>query len=147
MAHALTIDPATGALDLAGLTRLVPGSGRAEAEAALAAFASGGRDFGNGYAWLYFDGFEFGGESCSLGLCYFEGRLTMAMWGVLLPGASTGDWPSPEECEAEVAFVRAELRRQLDRSFAGGEERFPWGAAYSLYDPKGGSASSGVRYS
>ena len=78
MAHALTIDPATGMLVLEGLTRLAPGSDRAAAEAALGGFAGGERDFGNGYAWLYFDGLTregltFGGEAASLGLCFFRG--------------------------------------------------------------------------
>lgn len=145
MSLALTIDPATGALALEGLARLMPWSGTAEA-VALAPLASGGRDFGNGYAWLYHDGLSFGGESCSLGLCFFEERLAMATWGVKLPGASRDDWPTPEECEAEVAFVRGELGRQLGRGFAGGEENFGWGWAYSMYDPKSGGATSGVRY-
>ena len=146
MEHELTIEPATGALDLSGLARLAPWSGRAEGEAALAALASGERDFGNGYAWLYADGLSFGGKACSLGLCFFEGRLTMASWGVILSDTPAGHWPTREEIEAEVAFVRAELGRQLGRSFAGGEERFAWGAAYSLYDPRSDSASSGLRY-
>jgi hypothetical protein len=147
MAHELLIDPATGALELTGLARLGAGSRKAEAEAALAPLAKGERDFGNGYSWLYAAGLALGGAPASLGLCYFEGRLTMATWSVDLPDApAEGGWPTREAIDAEVDFVLGELRRQLGRGFARDEESFAWGWAYSSYDPRGDTASSGLRY-
>src|ERR1700679_2992520 len=96
MAHDLSVDPPSGALRISGLsTDISAGLKKADIERVLAAFARGGRDHGNGYEWLSFGGLSFGGYPCGLGLCFFEGRLTMAKWNVSLPDAPMeGGWPT-----------------------------------------------------
>lgn len=150
MAPALTIDPATGALALEGLIRLDPWIRKRRAAAVLGPFIRAAQDMGTGYSWLYTSGFSFGGRPCSLDLC-FQARLTgrrleSAHIGVdFRTDPSPGQWASREEMEAEIAFMRAELRRQLGRSFEGDEE-FPWGGMWCNYDPRSDTAGSGVRY-
>jgi hypothetical protein len=58
----------------------------------------------------------------------------MATWSV------AGD-----DVDAEVAFMRAELGRQLGRAFKK-EQRLAWGSAWCSYDPRSDTVSSGVRY-
>ena len=107
---------------------------------------------GTGYSWLYLQGLSFGGKPCWLDLCFlrffFGSRLDAASFSVHL-GAMPIEphWPSREEMDAELAFMRVELRRQLgeDRSFEG-DEKFPWGGAWCSYDPRSDTASGGVRY-
>lgn len=138
MTHALTIDRATGALDVEGRTQLKPRSGKATAEAALPPLLRRRQDFGTGYLWLYADGLSFGGSPCWLDLCYRMGRLTMASWRVDLG-------PGSDDREAELAFMRAELGRQLGGNFDR-EQAFAWGAAWCSHDPRSDAVSSGVRY-
>lgn len=150
MALALTIDPATGVLALDGLTSLAPWSGKKAAETALASFIRTRQDMGTGYSWLYTEGFSFGGRPCWLNLCFlrrlFGSQLESAQISVdFRANPAPGQWASREEMEAEVAFMRAELRRQLGRRFAG-DERFGWGGVWCNYDPRSDTASSGVRY-
>ena len=147
---ALTIDPATGALELAGLTRLAPWSGKRAARAALAPFIRAEQDMGTGYRWLYLEGFSFGGRPCWLDLCFqrrlFGWRLESAHIKVdFRTDPAPGQWASREEMEAELVFMRAELCRQLGRTFDA-DEKFPWGGAWCNYDPRSDTAGSGVRY-
>lgn len=142
--NGLTIDRATGALRVGDVT-LAAGADMAEAKA-LEPFWAGARDHGNGYAWLYFDGLGFGGRPCGLGLCFRDGRLDQASWGLAAADAGDDAWPDREAIERETEFVRAVLRDQLGRPFSTGEERFAWGEVWSLFDAKGFSASSGLRY-
>jgi hypothetical protein len=150
MAPELSIDPATGALELAGVIRLAPWSGKRAARVALAPFIRAEQDMGTGYSWLYAAGFSFGGTRCWLDLCFLRGlfgsRLESAHFSVHLgelPAAP--QWPSREEMDAEIVFMRTELQRQLGRSFDKDEE-FPWGGAWCSYDPRSDTARSGVRY-
>jgi hypothetical protein len=141
----LTIDPATGALGFGDGVTLTAGAEMAAAKA-LEPFWAGARDHDNGYAWLYFDGLGFGGRPCNVGLCFRDGRLDQASWGLVAPGADPDAWPDREAIDRETGFVRAVLREQLGRSFSTGEERFAWGEVWSLFDEKGFAASSGLRY-
>ena len=120
------------------------------AQAALGPYIRHDQNMGTGYRWLYLQGLSFGGRPCWLDLC-FQARLT----GRRLESAhlsvdfradpAPGQWASREEMEAELVFMRAELYRQLGRTFDSDEE-FPWGGAWCNYDPRSDTASSGVRY-
>lgn len=148
MRERLEINPADGSMALLPSgTAIAKGLSKADAEAQLGAFARGSREHGNGYAWLSFQGFDLGGMPCWLSLGFHEGLLDMALISVDLPGAPVEDgWPTKKAIDKEVAFVRQVLREQLGRSFGSGTESFPWGTAWSLFDPKGFTASAGVRY-
>ena len=150
MGPALIIDLATGALDLAGVARLAPWSGKRAAAKALAPYIRHRHDMGTGYSWLFTAGFSFGGRPCWLDLCFLRGligsRLESAHIKVdFRADPAPGVWSSREESDAEVAFMRAELCRQLGRAFLTDEE-FAWGGAWCNYDPRSDSAGSGVRY-
>ncbi len=120
---------------------------KADAEVQLGAFFSGSREHGNGYAWLSFQGFDLGGMPCWLSLGFHKDRLNMVLISVDLPGAEEEDgWPTQKAIDREIAFVRQVLRKQLGRSFGSGAESFPWGRAWSQFDPKGFAASAGVNY-
>lgn len=136
---ALTILPATGALSLACSACLAPRSEQADAAAALAPFVRREKDFGTGFVWLYTSGLSFGGRPCWLNLCFRDDRLDMATWSVELVTEDGGGM------DAELAFMRAELGRQLGRPFKA-EERFAWGGIWCGYDPRSDTVSSGVRY-
>ena len=122
---------------------LAPG----EAAAALAAFYRNRIDYGNGYEWLTFDGASLSGNPCSFSLCFHQGRLTEIQFGVALPDAKLEDgWPTREAIDEEIEFVRRFFRQAFHRRFTSGEERFNWGTVWSVFDPKGYQASSGIRY-
>jgi hypothetical protein len=142
----LTIDPASGALQLGGLDVTVEaGAARDRVERRLADLIRGRRDHGNGYHWLYLGGLSFGGWRCDVGLCFFEDRLAEASWSATPPERPTdAGWPSPEEIDRELAFVREELKRQLGRDAS--EASLAWGEVWSVFDPKGGMAANGLRY-
>ena len=145
MPLAFTIDAQDGAL-LLGNRRLVAGQRRRDIERGLGAHVKGGRDFGNGYAWLDLEGLTFAGHPAWLSLCFLHGSLTEASWSVSLPGAPEG-WPTREAIDAEIEFVRAVLAHEI--GFAGdahGCMTFPWGEVWSLFDPKGDLAANGLRY-
>ncbi len=152
MTPELRIDPATGALELAGLTRLAPWSGKRRARAVLAPFITHAQDMGTGYSWLYVQGLGFGGHPCWLDLCFLRGffgsRLEAASFSIHLGEPPVAPHrPSSEEMDAELEVMRAELRRQLgeDRSFEA-DEKFAWGGAWCSYDPRSDTASGGLRY-
>lgn len=145
---ALTICPKNGSIRISGNPAVLAGGmAQDQAVAALATLFCSSVDHKNGYEWFTYGGVSFGGEPCGFGLCFHEGRLTQLSFGVSLPGTKLeGGWPTQEAIDEEIAFVRRELARQLDRPFRSGEERFPWGVAWSQFDPKGFQASAGVRY-
>ena len=147
MAMVISIDPADGAIRIGDGVRLTAVQRRRQVAPLVAPWQSGERDFGNGYAWLDLNGFAFGGLPANLSLCFAFGRLEQASWGVRLPGQeSGGGWPSAEAIDAEIAFVRAELERQLGLASIGDQMAFDWGVVWSLYDPKGGLPAHGLRY-
>ena len=141
-------------IDRAGCLRLTNPSfmlGRnAEYEpcrATLAPLVRGKRDYGNGYCWLTLNRMTFGGEPCGAALCFFENRLKEAAWSVSLSTQKLeGGWPTKESSDAEIAFIRGELVRQLGRSLPTGLARFDWGEVWSIFDEKGYSARSGLRW-
>ncbi|MGV3682802.1 MAG: hypothetical protein ACO1PM_24245 [Acidovorax sp.] len=144
----LVIDPGDGAMVLRPSGRAWrKGLARADAQVQMAEFFKGTRERGNGYAWLSFSGFEFGGMPCWLSVGFHEGLLTMVLLGVGLPGAEEEDgWPTQKAIDNEIAFVRRALGKQLGRTFGHAPEAFPWGTAWSRFDPKGFMASAGVDY-
>lgn len=146
MTHDLSIDPASGSLRISGLTALISaGQTKADIEPLLAPFARGGRDHGNGYAWLDFGGLSFGGYPSGLSLCFFEDRLVEARWGVSLPDAPMeGGWPTRQAIDDEVRFVQRILTEQLGRSPDAAS--FGWGQVWSMFDAKGFLAAHGIRY-
>ncbi|MGZ8360502.1 MAG: hypothetical protein ACXWUX_08280 [Allosphingosinicella sp.] len=145
MAAAFTIDPATGSLRL-GEVRLEPG----QAHAAIAPQVSGWRrteqDHGNGFAWLTLTGLTFGGEPADLALCFHHGRLAEASWSVRLPGMAEGEWPGPDEIDAEIEFVRNTLAGEMGLKLSDGSAQLAWGELWSDFDAKGGIAAHGLRY-
>lgn len=146
--EALVIDPADGAMVLQPSGRCWrKGLAKADAEAQMAEFFKGTHDHGNGYSWSSFSGFDFGGMPCSLSVGFHEGRLNMVLLGVDLPGADQEEgWPTQKAIDNEVAFVRRVLHKQLGRNFGNHAVSFPWGEAWSRFDPKGFMASAGVSY-
>ncbi len=146
--HEITIDPATGFVTVVGTAATIrPGEGREAVAAALAPFLRTTQDHRNGHEWLRFRGLAFGGRPAALSVCFHHGKARELAWSVDLrddPGEAS--WPSPGEIEAEVAFVLAVLRERLARPFRNGEERFAWGVAWSMYDRRGDTAGSGLRY-
>lgn len=80
-------------------------------------------------------------------MCFFHHRLCELHWGVSLrEDPSDTSWPTREESEREVTFLREILNPMLSRPFSSGDERFPWGVVWASFDPKGGFASAGLRY-
>jgi hypothetical protein len=144
MPLAFSIDRDDGAM-LVGDHRLSAGQSRRDVERLLAAQVKGGRDFGNGYAWLDLEGLSFGGQPAWLSLCFHHGRLSEASWSVALPGAPEG-WPTREAIDEEVEFVRAVLAQEIGFAPSGDSMTFPWGEVWSLFDPKGDLAANGLRY-
>jgi hypothetical protein len=143
----ISIDPADGALAIGDGVMLTAFQRQQRVAPLVAPWQLGERDFGNGYAWLDLNGFTFGGLPANLSLCFAFGRLEQASWGVRLPGQeSGGGWPSAEEIDEEIAFVRAELARQLGVASIGEQLGFDWGTVWSLYDRKGGLPAHGLRY-
>lgn len=148
MQHAMTIDPTAGAVSISGIT-LVLGAGLArEAVAAeLAALYRSDQDHRNGYAWLHFAGLSFGGKPAWLSVCFHQGRLSELHWSVSLrDDVSDTSWPTREESDREVAFLRAALHPMVGRAFSSGGETFPWGVMWASFDERGGFAGAGLRY-
>lgn len=105
---------------------------------------------GTGYSWLYTGQFSFGGRPCWLNLCFLRRLLGSQLESAHISvdfraDPAPGLWASREEMDAEVAFMRAELNRQLGRVFAT-DETFAWGGMWCNYDPRSDTAGSGVRY-
>ena len=148
MTPELSIDPQTGAVLFSGLAiAIAPGQEKAEVESLLKPYFRDSRDFQNGYEWLTFEGLSFGGEPCVLSFCFFQGRVSQVSWGVKLPGAKLeGGWPARETSGEEIKFVRKNLKEQLSRGFQHGSETFGWGSVHSVFDDRGGAASSAIRY-
>jgi len=146
--EALVIAPDDGALVLQPSGRSWhQGLAKAQAEARMAEFFKGTHDHGNGYAWSSFSGFDFGGMPCWLSVGFHEGLLNMVLMGVGLPGAQEEDgWPTQKTIDNEIAFVRRVLHQQLGRNFGNHSVSFPWGEAWSRFDPKGFMASAGLSY-
>jgi len=144
----LEINPTDGSLVLQPSGRAVAkGLRREDVQALLAEFFGGSHEHGNGYAWLSFHGFDLGGKPCWLSLGFHDGLLNMVLIGVGLPGAEEEDgWPTQKAIDNEIAFVRQALGKQLGRHFGNGDVTFPWGTAWSRFDPKGFAASAGLRY-
>ncbi len=124
--------------------RLVPGQTRAEIEAVLSPWLSRTSDHGNGYEWLYLDGLMFGGAAATLALCLHDGRLSQAAWSANLPGAPRS--PTRDSIKHEVRFVRTVLSREVGFMTSAASKTFPWGEIWSRFDPKGATASHGLRY-
>lgn len=147
MTIAISIDAADGALRIGDGVRLTAFRGRRQVAPLVASWRSGERDFGNGYAWLDLTGFAFGGQPANLSLCFAHGRLEQLSWGIRPPGDhGDGGWPSADAIDAEIAFVRTELARQLGVASVGEQLAFGWGIVWSLYDRKSGLPAHGLRY-
>lgn len=147
MPAAFSIEPEGGAIRLGQCVRLTAFQRRRQVAPLVASWQIGERDFGNGYAWIDLGGLAFGGQPANVSLCFAFGRLEQASWGVRLPDAAPdGGWPTPEAIDEEIAFVRAELARQLGLASIGADSTFGWGVVWSLFDPKAGLASHGLRY-
>lgn len=148
MQYEMAINPATGAVSISGVS-LVLGAGldREAVAAELATFFRSERDLRNGYTWLEFAGWSFGGKPAWASLCFHQDRLSELHWSVSLRDEVSGtSWPAQEECDREVAFLRVALRAMLGRSFSSGGETFPWGVMWADFDQRGGFAGAGLRY-
>jgi hypothetical protein len=143
MTAAFSICRQTGDLRIGNEVSLSPYAAREAAEPSIAPWLFETRDMGNGYAWLKLRGVTFGGQPASLALCFNNDRLAEASWSVQLPSAPEEDgWPSREAIDAEIAFVGRTLATEMGLA----AKRQPWGSVWSVFDPKGYSASNGVRY-
>ncbi len=141
MSSEILIDPDTGYVRVEATT-LRAGSTKDDVARELAPYLNGSRDHRNGYEWLYFRQLTFGGEPAALSACFHLGALSELHWNLDTGGA----WPTQEESDNELQFMRKTLARLFSRSFVTGQERFRWGQVWSVYDAKGGFASSGLRY-
>jgi hypothetical protein len=113
----------------------------------LGTLLAGVTDHGNGYKWLRCRGLTLFDRPCGLAICFHREALTELHFGVALPDAVLeGGWPTRSTIDKEVAFMRAQLGTVFSRSFSKGEEAFDWGVVWSCFDPKGFSASTGLRY-
>ncbi|MHB8862774.1 MAG: hypothetical protein ACYC6N_10235 [Pirellulaceae bacterium] len=148
MKNALTFSPLDGSLHISDCAvEIGPNLTKAQAYVAFASFHPTKVDHGNGYAWLTLHGMNLGGHPCTISLGFFGERLERVHWGVELSDAILEEgWPTRETSEKEIQFVRTHLGAVFQRSFRKGEETFPWGVAWSTFDSKGFSASSGLRY-
>lgn len=148
MHHEMTIDPATGAVSLYGISLVLKaGLARDVVAAELAAFFRSERDLRNGYVWLELERLSFGGKPAWVSVCFHQGRLSELHWSVSLrDDVSDTSWPTREESDREVAFLRAVLHPMVGRSFASGGETFPWGVMWANFDERGGFAGAGLRY-
>jgi hypothetical protein len=145
MVQEVSIDPTSGMVHIGNVGALSPWQDRANIVSLLNPFASGSRDHGNGYEWLYFKGLLFDGFPCALGLCFRDGWLEQIGWSVTLPEApKDANWPTREQSNREVKFVGAVLDKQLGHRWR--TERFAWGQVWSCFDEKEFSASNGLRY-
>ena len=144
----IVIDPETGAVSFAGLPVVLhAGVPRETVAKALSSFFRSNQDHENGYEWLDFSGLSFGGRPAAISVCFRTSCLSEIAWGVSLgDGLDEPSFPTREECDAEIAFVRARLCVVFARSFSSGCEQFPWGEIWSCFDERSGCASSGLRY-
>ena len=142
---AFSIDPRDGAIVI-GDVRLAAGESRRAAERKLGDWLVNVLDHRNGYVWLNLDGLSFGGHPAGIGLCFHNGRLAEASWGVILPSAAADSWPTPEEIEEEIAFVRSVLVREIGFPAKGDAMTLPWGDVWTVYDRKADIAANGLRY-
>lgn len=102
---------------------------------------------GNGYEWLSFHKVTLGKQPCGFAAGFNHGALTEVHFSVSLPDAKLeGGWPTREAIEEELAFVRSQLNAQLGTEPDAASTAFPWGTVWSMSDPKGFQANSGVRY-
>lgn len=84
-------------------------------EAKIGEWIAGARDMGAGYVWLKLCGLDFGEQPATLALCFYQGCLDQASWSVQLPNAPIEDgWPTREAIDAEVAFVKKVLARDMN---------------------------------
>jgi hypothetical protein len=144
---AVALSAATGAITVEGVDMALSSGVRLDAvQSALANFYCRSVDHNNGYKWLSFGGLSFAGRPCSISACFKHERLTEVHWGVSASDAKEANWPSREDIEEEVTFVRSVLSKSLARSFSSGSESFSWGRVWSVFDPKGFIASTGVQY-
>lgn len=148
MAASLSIDPLDGTVHLLGIPFAIrKGVARAAASQALQSLFRSSAKTGNGYEWLSFHKASFGGQPCGFALGFHDGRLFELQFSVMLPNAEMKDgWPTRAAIEAELAFVRGELSRQLATVVGERSVRFSWGSVWSAFDPKGFQASSGLRH-
>lgn len=144
----LVFSPEDGTVHLQGMAvSLYSGMTKALASSRLASLVYSSIDYGNGYEWLQLKGFSFGDLPCGLGLCFSQGEVCQLSFGVVLPDIELVDgWPTRDSSQREVQFIRAQLSKQLKRSFASGTERFQWGSVWSMFDERGQQAASGLRY-
>ena len=148
MADALpfTIDAATGAIRIGDALEIRAGQSKRELGRRLKPLGTTPQRYGKGYDQLHLDGLEFGGQPALLSLSFHHGRFTEASWGVWLPGQVRGEWPTREQAEAEMEFVRAVLAEQIGFAPASRSMTCSWGTVWSEYDSRNMTAAHGLRY-
>jgi hypothetical protein len=144
----LVISPDDGAIHLSGYSLALRCGLKKEAvRNALAALFRHEQAMGNGFEWLTFHNVTFGKQPCGFAACFKQGALTEVHFSVSLPTAKLeGGWPTREAIEEELAFVRSQLNAQLGTEPNDTSTAFPWGTVWSMFDPKGFQANSGVRF-
>ena len=146
MAIPISIDPRDGSISLGDDIRLEAFQKRRAIEPRISDLVETTQDHCNDYEWLHLRELSFGGHPAWLALCFHGGRLDQVSWSVRLPTVSReGRWPSREEIDEEIAFVRSALARD-GLNVGEGDTTCPWGTVWSHYDPRGDLASHGLRY-
>ena len=148
MHPSLSFNSNDGSIHIASVEQpITHGMQKEVAASALATLFRSHTDHGNGYEWLAFHGLTFNAKPCGLSLCFHLGKLQSAHFGIALQNASLeSGWPTREAINAEISFIRQTLAQSFSRSFSTGREQFSWGTVWSVFDPKGFQASSGIRY-
>lgn len=142
MKNAISINPFRGHVTVGGLVILTPQMQDADI-APLLPFLSARFS----PAIYNFAGLSFEGRPASAQLTFDAGRLMTVTWGVLMPdGPASIDAVTDADTQAEIAFVRVGLFRQIGYPQGADEMRFPWGVVYCCVDPKTKLSASGLRW-
>jgi hypothetical protein len=143
----ISIDPGTGALSVGSAMTLAPHGSLPPFETPLAITRRPPRDMRTGYFWHDFEGASFAGRPCIIRACVLQDRVVHICLDFLRTEASGPLWHDQAEVTRQIAMARFAFCGMLERSFATGSERFPWGIAYAVYDDKsGGVPGIGLRY-
>jgi hypothetical protein len=145
-ARHFTIDAVAGTIRIGCELAIRAGESKSELARRLKPLGGRSERYGKGYDRLHLDGLSFGGQPALLNLGFHHGRLTEASWGVCLPGQTRGEWPTREQAEAEMEFVRGVLAQQIGFAPTAMSMAYSWGAVWSEYDPRSLTAGHGLRY-
>ena|SRR5271154_3657329 len=148
MVPELSISGINGSIQIAGCAIfLAKGISKDAVLVGMSAFCRSLSGIKSDDEWLKYSGVNFGGLPCEIFLQFGKQSLIEVSLSVTMPGATLeGGWPTREDIDQEISFMRGMLSNQLGRSFEVGIQEFPWGVAYSVFEERGFCVNSGLRY-